>query len=123
MDPAVRMSARVTDASGSAVDTATVTGCPGCGGTRLTGDGYRFKRVREWRTGRDGYPYRLRWAGYCSRCADEAERARLRDLRLASRAATVCARCGTAFTPLRADARYCSSPCRQRAYRMRVKHP
>lgn len=109
----------VTDAVGTAVVTAPVTGCPGCGGTRLTRDGYCFKRVREWRRGADGYPYRLRWAGYCSRCAAEAERARLRDVRLAARAGTVCATCGTAFTPPRADARYCSSPCRQRAYRMR----
>jgi hypothetical protein len=113
------MATRVTDAFESAVVTATVTSCPGCGGTALTRDGYRFKRVREWRTGRDGYPYRLRWAGYCARCAEEAERARLRDVRLATRAATVCATCGATFTPPRAGARYCSSPCRQRAYRRR----
>jgi hypothetical protein len=113
------MAARVTDASESAVLTASVTGCPGCGGTRLTCDGYRFKRVREWRTGRDGYPYRLRRAGYCSACADDARRAEAQATRLAARAGTVCATCGGTFTPPRTDARYCSSPCRQRAYRRR----
>jgi hypothetical protein len=92
------MGARVTNAPESEVVTASVTACPGCGGTRRTCDGYRFKRVREWHTGRDGYPYRLRWAGYCSRCAAEAERARLRDVRLATRASTVCATCGVTFT-------------------------
>jgi hypothetical protein len=30
-----------------------------------------------------------------------------------------CDQCGEAFTPTRSDARYCSSPCRQRAYRRR----
>jgi protein-arginine kinase activator protein McsA len=31
----------------------------------------------------------------------------------------VCEDCGTTFTATRHDARFCSSPCRQRAYRQR----
>ena len=30
-----------------------------------------------------------------------------------------CAVCGSVFAPNRADARYCSSPCRQQSYRAR----
>lgn len=33
----------------------------------------------------------------------------------------VCATCQTPFEPSRADARYCSSPCRQRSYRRRQR--
>jgi hypothetical protein len=32
-----------------------------------------------------------------------------------------CTGCGATFTATRPDARYCSSPCRQRAYRRRAK--
>jgi hypothetical protein len=39
--------------------------------------------------------------------------------RLAAQSAGRCATCGTTFTPLRANARYCSAACRQRAYRQR----
>ena len=31
-----------------------------------------------------------------------------------------CEACGEAFTPTRSNGRYCSSPCRQKAYRRRV---
>lgn len=34
-----------------------------------------------------------------------------------------CADCGATFTPARADAAYCSSACRQRAYRTRNAKP
>jgi hypothetical protein len=34
--------------------------------------------------------------------------------------ASVCRECGESFTPARSDAAYCSSPCRQRAYRRRA---
>jgi hypothetical protein len=39
-------------------------------------------------------------------------------LRREKRNSLTCA-CGKTFTPVRADARYCSDACRQRAYRMR----
>jgi hypothetical protein len=32
-----------------------------------------------------------------------------------------CEACGESFTPTRSDGRYCSSPCRQRAYRRRTQ--
>jgi hypothetical protein len=32
-----------------------------------------------------------------------------------------CDQCGGQFEPTRSDARYCSSPCRQRAYRRRTQ--
>ena len=32
-----------------------------------------------------------------------------------------CTVCGSTFTATRSDARYCSGPCRQRAYRQRTK--
>ena len=41
-----------------------------------------------------------------------------RELRREKRNSLTCA-CGKTFTPARADARYCSDACRQRAYRMR----
>jgi hypothetical protein len=34
--------------------------------------------------------------------------------------ACACQACGESFTPTRSDGRYCSSPCRQKAYRRRV---
>ncbi|MFQ5928812.1 MAG: GumC family protein [Acidobacteriota bacterium] len=36
-----------------------------------------------------------------------------------SRETTWCVTCGTVFTPVRSDARFCSNRCRQKAYRMR----
>ena len=35
--------------------------------------------------------------------------------------ASICRECGESFTPARSDAAYCSSPCRQRAYRDRQR--
>ena len=32
-----------------------------------------------------------------------------------------CETCGAPFTPTRSDGRYCSSPCRQKAYRQRAQ--
>jgi len=43
-----------------------------------------------------------------------------RELRREKRNSLTCV-CGKTFTPVRADARYCSNACRQRAYRMRFK--
>jgi RNA polymerase-binding transcription factor DksA len=51
------------------------------------------------------------------------ERAATKALRavraIRSGTATTCEACGEEFSPLRSDARYCSSTCRQRAYRAR----
>lgn len=33
--------------------------------------------------------------------------------------ATMCSRCNAAYTPSRADSRYCTNACRQAAYRAR----
>jgi hypothetical protein len=41
-------------------------------------------------------------------------------LRRSRNGACACEACGEAFTPTRSDGRYCSSPCRQKAYRRRV---
>ncbi len=52
----------------------------------------------------------------CSRrCSEQAARERKR----AKREPRACEVCGDSFTPNRADARYCSSACRQDAYRKR----
>jgi hypothetical protein len=54
---------------------------------------------------------RRRWT--CSeRCAKRAQRGR-------SLTDRECEECGATYTPSRSDARYCSSPCRQRSYRAR----
>ncbi len=50
---------------------------------------------------------------------DNASRRDLRARRRRARPAAVCAVCDTTFTGCRADARYCSATCRQRAYRSR----
>jgi hypothetical protein len=63
-----------------------------------------------------------RWRGYCAPCADDAEHARLRDLRCQARANRECASCGGTFTPMRSDGRYSSPACRQKAYRQRADH-
>jgi hypothetical protein len=51
----------------------------------------------------------------CSRCYQRELRARWRD-----RARGFCAACGQSFKPKRADARYCSPACKQRAWRARA---
>jgi hypothetical protein len=58
-------------------------------------------------------------SAYCSeRCRWGAANRRRRDTTAAQRQRT-CATCGQPFTPPRADGRYCSHACRQRAYRQR----
>jgi hypothetical protein len=52
-------------------------------------------------------------------CAREQANADARDRRRELRAGRTCAVCGEEFEPTRADARYCSSACRQDAYRKR----
>jgi hypothetical protein len=74
-----------------------------------------------------GEPYRQhvrgRWAGWCWHCSGEEQarirRERSRDRLLRRRADRTCTTCGKAFTPARADGRYCSPACRQRSYRAR----
>ncbi len=78
--------------------------CPICG---------RCIRYRDAR-------YRL---GVCSaRCARAADAARKRDERAVAqlyRDYTSCEACGGCFKPRRSDAKFCSSGCRQKAYRER----
>jgi len=63
---------------------------------------------------------------YCSRLCHTAVTNRLRRERATAARAErepdkrPCEACGVVFVPARADARYCSSACRQRAYRARV---
>lgn len=53
----------------------------------------------------------------CSeRCAKRERRARHRRERW-----RFCSHCEAYFCPGRADARYCGNPCRQRAYRVRLR--
>jgi hypothetical protein len=52
-------------------------------------------------------------------CARERRNAIAREGRLAARENRSCEVCGDPFTPARADGRYCSSACRQDAYRKR----
>jgi hypothetical protein len=54
-------------------------------------------------------------------CKGRQQSATARQRRAEARGATrVCACCGEHFEPARADARYCSTACRMRAYRRRV---
>ena len=54
-------------------------------------------------------------------CKGRQQSATARRRRAEARGATrVCACCGEHFEPARADARYCSTACRMRAYRRRV---
>jgi hypothetical protein len=64
--------------------------------------------------------WNARWWGYCWKCARDGENARQRERRAKARANRKCETCGGAFTPKRADGRFCSGACRQSAYRERV---
>lgn len=69
--------------------------------------------------------FQIRRYHCCRRCeisdtnarVNEAARARRAEARGPSRQCDVC---GEVFEPKRADARFCSGPCRQKAYRRRV---
>jgi hypothetical protein len=68
------------------------------------------------------YPYstRARSYAYCSdRCRWQIANRRRQALRQLGRQDRICATCAQPFTPPRADGRYCSHACRQRAYRQR----
>ena len=56
----------------------------------------------------------------CDACEPKAKAASARAKRAKKREGTVCVSCGKSFTPSRNDAEYCSSVCRQRAYRRRA---
>lgn len=59
---------------------------------------------------------------YClySLCGNLGYRKELKQRRLEQRQDRVCKSCGKTFTPKRSDAVYCSSACRQRAFRQSV---
>jgi hypothetical protein len=64
--------------------------------------------------------YKTIGRGLCSpSCERLARNAELRERRRSSRGERICEDCGGTFTPPRADGRYCSAACRQRAYRKR----
>ena len=57
---------------------------------------------------------------FCCKACEKAVRATAaRQRRSDARATRQCEACGETFDPPRTDARFCSSPCRQRAYRRR----
>jgi hypothetical protein len=90
----------VCDACVTAAELANATEdatCKGCG--------QRMKLNQYWRK---------------SACSNRCEQRERRARRLAHRR-RYCATCKMAFTPKRADARFCSNACRQRAYRTRPK--
>ena len=62
---------------------------------------------------------------YCNYnpCGMKAHRLRQRVRRWQNRRDTICLACGKMFTPQRSDAKYCSSACRQKAYRSRKVSP
>ena len=72
-------------------------------------------------------PYTVNRTGFSGRrrgCSDECcrkvdYRLRTERRRLASAKSTTCIECGQEFAPKRADAKYCSNACRQRAHRSR----
>jgi hypothetical protein len=72
-----------------------------------------------------GTPYAIHWRGHwfgcCTACATDAINERYRERRRRARADRTCGTCGQTFTPTRSDGRYCSSACRQRAYRGRQR--
>jgi hypothetical protein len=80
-------------------------------GTEIVCTGERWHSTRWWWADR---------AQSCSPlCARERRNADARDRRLAARENRRCVVCDTEFTPARSDGRYCSSACRQDAYRKR----
>ena len=54
-------------------------------------------------------------------CQPPARAKRARDITAKRRQRMTCKQCGKAFMPPRNDARFSSSACRQRAYRIRTK--
>jgi hypothetical protein len=95
--------------------------CEQCGGGKRTLD--REIECRQCRRLiRRNYFASLRTSPFCCRaCAVAHQSARAREERAALRGpARPCMECGKHFSPSRDDALYCSSACRQKAYRGRV---
>jgi hypothetical protein len=88
--------------------------CQKCGNDT----GYVHPIPDEWMV-RRGYLKRRLCDGLCLDCTREMYTTRRREHRAATRANRPCETCGDTFTPPRADGRYCSDACRQRAYRAR----
>ena len=62
------------------------------------------------------------WRAFCSEsCRWTASNERSRERRCATRAACTCAECGGSLEGTRWDAKFCSSGCRQQAYRARYQ--
>jgi len=61
---------------------------------------------------------------YCDNriCGEKALKIKRRIQRYDNRVNTICQTCGKSFTPKRSDAIYCSSACRQKAYRKNCAH-
>ena len=72
-------------------------------------------------TGAGGLPasHHRGWRNHCAPCGHKGVLREARDRRRRRRADRACAACGQTFTPARSDGRYCSSACRQKAYRQR----
>ena len=56
----------------------------------------------------------------CNACGKRAQNRAERAARAEARGTRRCPTCAETFEPARADAKFCSSPCRQKAYRRRV---
>lgn len=66
-------------------------------------------------------PLARKWIAICCEACTPAARATAaRQRRSDERGTRLCETCGEVFEPARNDARFCSSPCRQRAYRKRL---
>ena len=91
--------------------------CAGCGrlvaNDKRTADPHRF--TRQWAyTGERELAARVFCSTHCRRSTFRAEAKAKRE-----RKPRKCECCPATFTPSRADSRYCSAACRQRAYRER----
>jgi hypothetical protein len=64
-------------------------------------------------------PRRGRGHGHAIWCIGDCKNACEKKRKALLRSDTICKSCGTAFKGTRTDAKYCSSKCRQQAYRQR----
>ncbi|WOC15392.1 hypothetical protein MP213Fo_08450 [Pseudochrobactrum sp. MP213Fo] len=56
----------------------------------------------------------------CTKCEQKAQISVAKQKRTNARETRQCMECSQTFPPVRIDAKFCSSPCRQKAYRKRV---
>jgi len=96
-DGLCRCAARLVESYSGIVDGEPYSRCEGCG--RLLG------RTNYWPE---------------STCSDECAQSARNQRRRVARTERRCEECESVFTPPRADTKYCSSACRQKAYRSRV---